>query len=155
MIDATMDLTGINVQLDRLAAAAKTAARKAAQAGAQVYYDEVRARAPVSEKEHLFYGSSAKKAPKGQKKQHAYLFKPGTLRDSIYQVYSKKLSTDAKSVYAVAWNHKKAPYGYMVEFGRNGEFAHPFLRPAFDAAEGRAVSAANAVLAAEIKKATK
>ncbi|MGC3986254.1 MAG: HK97 gp10 family phage protein [Pseudorhodoferax sp.] len=117
------------------------AVRPAAQAGAQELYIEARLRAPVSAEAHYFYGSAAKAAPKGQKKALSYLFQPGNLRDSIYQVYSKTNSTAAKATYHVSWNASKAPYGHMVEFGTSRMPAHPFLRPALLAAEPMIISA--------------
>lgn len=122
--------------LDKITQAAGDHVRAAAQAGAQVLYTEARGRAPVSEGAHFFYGTSFKKT--GQR----YLFAPGTLRDSIYQVYSVDNSSEGqRATYHVAWNHQKAPYGFMVEFGTSRAPAHPFLRPAFDAAEKTALAA--------------
>ena len=142
MIGATMDLGGINAQLDRLAAAAQTAARKAAQAGAQVYHDEVRARVPVSAKPH---------STKGKKQT----FTPGTLRRAVYQAFVEDESSPGRATYRISWNKSHAFYGRFVEFGTAKMAAKPFLRPAFDAAQPRAVAAVNAVLAAEMKKAAK
>lgn len=141
MIAASLDLRGINAQLDQLAAAAKTAARKAAQAGAQVYHDEVRARVPVSAKPH---------STKGKKQT----FTPGTLRRAVYQAFAEDESSPGRATYRISWNKKHAFYGRFVEFGTARMAAKPFLRPAFDAAQPRAVSAVNAVLAAEMKRAT-
>jgi HK97 gp10 family phage protein len=117
------------------------AVRPAAQAGADVLYQEARLRAPVSAEAHYFYGSAAKAAPKGSKRDKAYLFQPGNLKNSIYQVFSKTNSTAAKATYHVSWNASKAPYGHMVEFGTSRMAAHPFMRPAFIAAEPMAISA--------------
>lgn len=128
------------------------ASRAAAQAGAQVFYEEARARAPVSERTHLFYGDAATKAPRGRKKEYAYEVRPGTLRRSIYQYYNKRLSHSGNAVYSIGWRHRQAPYGYMVEFGTSRAPAHPFLRPAFDAAYPRAISAVQSVLAAEVRE---
>lgn len=93
---------------------------------AKVLYDEARDLCPVSEDAHYFYGKNSKKS--GTR----YYFTPGTLKASIYRTYSSELSTTAKKTYRVAWNHQKAPYGFMVEFGTSRAPAHPFLRPAFD-----------------------
>ena len=142
MIGATMSLGGINAQLDQLAAAAKVAARKAAQAGAQVYHDEVRARVPVSAKPH---------STKGKKQT----FTPGTLRRAVYQAFVEDESGPARATYRISWNKSHAFYGRFVEFGTAKMAAKPFLRPAFDAAQPRAVAAVNAVLANEMKKAAK
>lgn len=118
------DSSGLNGALDKITAAAKNAIRPAAQAGAAVLYAEAKFRAPVSEHAHYFYGTNDK-----------YLFPAGTLRDSIYQAFSKDNSSGSLATYHIAWNHKKAPYGFMVEFGTSRAAAHPFLRPAYDAAK--------------------
>lgn len=113
-----------------------TVPRPVAQAGAQVFYEEIRDRAPRSEKEHWFHGTSFRKT--GQK----YLFQPGSLRAAVYQVFSKDNSWDGHATYHVAWNHQKVPYGFMVEFGTSRAPAHPFLRPGFYAAQPLALEAA-------------
>lgn len=102
-----------------------------AQAAAEVFYREAKLRAPVSASAHWFHGTHQK-----------YLFRAGTLRDSIYQVQSKDNSSDSKAVYHVSWNHQKCPYGFMVEYGTSRAPAHPFLRPAYEAAKKDAISAA-------------
>ena len=89
---------------------------------AQVVYDEARANAPTSDAEHYFHGST------GQR----YKFVPGTLKASIYRVYSESRSIPDRKTYQVSWNHTKCPYGYMVEFGTSRAPAHPFMRPAAD-----------------------
>jgi HK97 gp10 family phage protein len=126
----TVKTTDLGVLSKKLDGIAKTVQEQVlfsgAAAMAKVVYDEARANAPVSEKEHYFYGSSYKKT--GQK----YLFVPGTLRASIYRVYSESRSTTDRKTYQVSWNHTKAPYGYMVEFGTSRAPAHPFMRPAAD-----------------------
>jgi HK97 gp10 family phage protein len=92
---------------------------------ASVLAAEARTNAPTSTEAHYFYGSSFKKT--GQK----YLFQPGNLRKSIYWAHSAERSTENRKTYRISWNHTKAPYGYMVEFGTSRAPAHPFLRPAF------------------------
>jgi HK97 gp10 family phage protein len=135
---AAVDLRGINAQLEAVTAAARSAVRKAAQAGAQVYHDEVRARVPVSAKPH----KSGKKT-----------YTPGTLRRAVYQAFVEDESGQGRATYRISWNKSHAFYGRFVEFGTAKMAAKPFLRPAFDAAQPRAISAVNAVLAAELKKA--
>lgn len=71
----------------------KESTRPAAQAGAQVFYDRV-----VSNVARLGRNT-------------------GNLAASIYQAYSKDNSTDTRATYHIAWNHKKAPHGHLVEFG--------------------------------------
>lgn len=93
------------------------AARPAAQAGVQVLYDAARVNVPVSKAAHMFYGSHSVYGP----------YRPGNLRDAIYQVFSKSESTPTKAVYHVSWNATKAPYGWMVELGTVHAPAHSFL----------------------------
>jgi len=121
-VTVTFDDAEVQAYLDQLGAAALDAVRPAAQAGAEVLYREVLFRVPVSDGPHWFYGTNAR-----------YFFRAGTLRDSVYQVFSKDNSAGPKVTYHVAWNHKKAPYGFMVEFGTATARAKPFLRPAYDA----------------------
>ena len=109
-----------------------------AQAMAQVVYDSAKHNVRDSGiPTHWFYGTNSRKAPKGQKKQYAYLFHSGDLQKAIYQVFSKDSSTDTRKVYQVAWNHSNkngsnsVPYGFMVEFGTKTRPAHPFLYPAY------------------------
>lgn len=117
---------------------AEEALRPAAQAGAQVFYDEMRARVPVAE---------------------------GVLRDSIYQFYLERKSTEARQVYVVGPNKGKAPHWHLVEFGHwqpyavvqiDGQFvtlkdrplpapvfvpAAPYIRPTLDATSTQALEA--------------
>lgn len=125
----TVDAAGIDALMDGIAGASEDAVRPAAQAGAQVFYDEVKRRAPRSNKGHWFHGTSFK--INGQK----YWFDAGSLQKAIYQVYSKDNSGPGRATYQIAWNHRKVPYGFMVEFGTSKAPAHPFLRPAADKAE--------------------
>jgi HK97 gp10 family phage protein len=118
------------------------AGRPAAQAGIQVIYERARLNAPVGDREHYFYGKAAKAAPPGSKKAKAYgPFKPGTLRDSIYQVYSKDKSTATKHVYECTWNRTKAPYGHMVELGTSQAPSHSFMGKALIEGRGDAMQA--------------
>lgn len=138
MISMSMDTRGINAKLDALAKAAKAAVRPAAQAGAQVLYEEVLRRVPVSDQEH---------STKGKKQT----FQPGNLRAAIYQAFAQDESTDGKATYRISWNKRKAFYGRFVEHGTSSMAARPFLRPSFDAMEQQARSAAQHVLKAQIK----
>lgn len=127
------DTSGVDAALDKIANKAGECVRPAAQAGASVLYGEARYRAPVSEGAHFFYGTHQK-----------YLFAAGTLRDSIYQVYSEDNSSKGRlATYHISWNHQKAPYGFMVEYGTSRAAAHPFIRPAYDAAKDLSLTVAN------------
>lgn len=135
----SFDDSGAQELLDKLGAAANEAVRPAAQAAAEVMYREAKLRCPVSDGAHYFYGSNSKKS--GVR----YYFEAGNLRDSIYQVYSKDNSSNSRAQYHIAWNHQKAPYGFMVEFGTSRAAAHPFLRPAYEATSRLAAEVARDV----------
>jgi HK97 gp10 family phage protein len=130
-----VDTRGLEVMLQKAATDIDKVVRPAAQAGAQVIYDYVVARAPQSDKGHWFYGTHKR-----------YWFEAGTLTDSIYQVYSKSNSGADHATYHISWNYKKCPYGFMVEYGTSKAPAHPFIRPgqnAFPAALDAATTEAN------------
>jgi HK97 gp10 family phage protein len=141
MFAVEVDLSDVNVALDGITEAAQSHVREAAQAGAEHLYFEARLRAPASESEHWFHGTNKR-----------YLFQPGTLRNSIYQVFSKDNSGQGFATYHVAWNHRKCPYGFMVEFGTSRAPAHPFLRPAYAAAGEFAREIVQGVLVGKIRE---
>lgn len=111
-------------------------ARSMAVAGGKVFRDEAKARAPVDS---------------------------GKLRSSLYLAHREGESTPERQVYRVSWNARRAPHGHLLEFGHwqthamyldGGVWkvgaplaspkwvpAHPFLRPAYDGASGRAQKA--------------
>lgn len=124
------DPSGLNTALDNITAAAEENVRPAAQAGIQVLYEEVLLRVPVSKK--------ARKTKRGR------VIAPGALKASIYQAYSKDNSGKGFATYHSSWNYRKAPHGHLVEFGTSRTPAHPFLRPAHDAAAARALKVAEA-----------
>ena len=139
MIDIKLDMTAITAQLDKIKHAAEEAIRPAAQAGAQVYYNEVKQRAKRGgEVRHL----------KGGRTRPA-----GLLASAIYQVYSKDSSGKEQATYHISWNKKKAPHGHLVEFGTSRAPKKPFLRPAFDSVHGAAESAVNAEMQKRLKDA--
>lgn len=137
MMQASMDLSAITAKLNRLARVVKGAARPAAQAGAEVFYREVRARVPVSAKPH----KSGKKT-----------YTPGSLQRAVYQAYADGESTPGRAVYRISWNKSHAFYGKFLEHGTVKMAAKPFLRPGYDSARGRAISAAQKVLAGSVRK---
>lgn len=121
MIDMTLDTTDAAKALDALAKKVSTSVIRAGCAeSARLLYAEAKLLAPVSDGSHVFHGTHSK-----------YVFAAGTLRDSIYRAYSKDNSGDNHVTYHVAWNHRKAPYGFMVEFGTSRAPAHPFLGTAY------------------------
>ncbi|WP_428001800.1 HK97-gp10 family putative phage morphogenesis protein [Acidovorax sp.] len=137
MIGASLDLSAIYAKLDGMAKGAKAGVRPAAQAGAQVYQAEVRARVPVSAKAH----KSGKKT-----------YDPGTLRRAVYQAYADDESSDERATYRISWNKSHAFYGKFLEFGTSKMAAQPFLRPGYDSARSRAISAVQHVLQIEAMK---
>ena len=139
MLTLEFDLSALEKQLDNIETAVGEAVRPAAQAGAQVFYDEVRTRAPRSEKMHF---------TKGKKQSYA----PGNLQRAIYQAFDEQESTPNKTAsYSISWNKSKAFYGRFVEFGTKRMPAYPFLRPSFDAVNQRAIQAVNDRLEQELK----
>lgn len=117
-----------------------------AAAFAKVIHDEARLRAPISEKAHLFYGRNS------TKNGVVYRFEPGSLRGAIYRKFSEEKSTETLKAYRVSWNHKKAPYGHMVEFGTVHAAAHSFLGAAFYARQRDGGAAALAAMAAKLRE---
>lgn len=112
-----MDLSSLNSILDDLGDAAAEAIRPAAQAAAQVLYDDVKANVAKIKK------------------------KTGNLSKSIYQVYSKSNSGPKRAVYQISWNSKTAPHGNLVEYGHlqrykmyqgNDGQVRPMVRPGMD-----------------------
>lgn len=89
----TANIAGLDLFLDDLGETTEEAARPAAQAGAQVLYDEVKKNV----------GQLGKKT--------------GNLDRSIYQAFSRDNSTAGRAVYHVSWNARKAPHGHLVEWG--------------------------------------
>lgn len=144
-----LNLADFEKQLDADADNFEAAARPAAQAAIQVFYDEIRRNV-------------------SKLRQHT-----GNLASSIYQVYSQDNSGQGYATYQASWNAKKAPHGHLVEFGHLQRFevtydpatkrftthkdrplaspkqiaAKPFVRPAFAKAEQALDAAVQALLA--------
>ena len=137
MINMSVDLSSITAQLDKLNAVVNSAVRPAAQAGAQVYYNEVKLRAKRGNETRYLKGGRTRPA--------------GLLASAIYQVFSTDNSDEQKATYHVSWNKKTAPHGYLVEHGSSRAPKHPFLRPAYDAVKGAAEAAVNDELQKRIK----
>ncbi len=142
MLKLDLNLKGIDQKLDKITKAAQGAVRPAAQSGAQLFYERAKAEAPVSAAGHWFHGMNKK-----------YWFDAGSLKDSIYQVYSKGGSAEGRATYEVSFNHTKAPYGFMVLRGTSSAAANDFIGRAYDASYKAATQAASDRLTAEIKKA--
>lgn len=136
-IQAKVDLSDFNAGLAKLAGPLRVSlARSMAVAGGKVIRDEARVRAPKDD---------------------------GTLSNAMYLAFKDARSSEKQAVYSVTWHKKKAPHGHLIEFGHWQPYvvvmtaagtyfttktlradgpkwisAKPFLRPALDAAGGRA-----------------
>ncbi len=106
----------LRAEVDKLHAAT----RPAAQAGAQIIYERARLEAPVSADSHYFYIRGKKYGP----------YAPGTLKNAIYQVFSKDNSYKDVSTYHISFNKSEAPYGFIVHNGTSRTAAHPFISKA-------------------------
>lgn len=102
MLTLNFNPSGLTAQIDALHENIQAAVRPAAQAAAQVYYEEVKIRAA--------------RAEKGQGS--------GLLARSIFQKYVVEKSLDGvKATYHISWNKGKgrstptAPHGHLIEFG--------------------------------------
>ena len=93
MFSTSIDMSAFESDMEQLADRAEKAARPAAQAGAQVIYERVKANV----------------AALGRK--------TGNLNSSIYQAYSANNSGEGKATYHISWNATKAPHGHLVEWG--------------------------------------
>lgn len=149
---ATFDSSEITKFFETLEGPARESlARRMGAAGGRVLRDEAKQRAPISD------------PPYNPNSRGSH--QPGTLRDSIYLAFNTTNSSQTVFQYDVTWP-KVAYWGKFIEFGwiqkfyvgRNadGSFytdktrelkvpirhpAKPFLRPAYDAAQGRAKAA--------------
>ncbi len=91
-LSISVDLQDIGAEMDATAEVIEAAARPAAQAGAQVIYDQVK----------LNVSKIGRKS--------------GRLASSIYQAFSKD-SRPGRPSYDISWNPAKAPHAYLVEYG--------------------------------------
>jgi hypothetical protein len=88
-----VDLGALNAMLADMGDMADAATRPAAQAAAQVLYDDVKRNVQRISR------------------------KTGNLEDAVYQAYSQQNSGVGHATYHVSWNHRKARHGGLVEFG--------------------------------------
>lgn len=149
MAESSVDMSDVLQGLDSLSGAVRESlARRMGAAGGRIVRDEAKMMAPISDPPY-------NPTSRGSKQ-------PGTLRDSIYLAYSKKLSTATVFSYSVSWPRAQF-WGVFVEFGyvqkhpvfrgQDGVFytdktkllpspkvvpAKPFLRPAFEGSKARA-----------------
>lgn len=130
MISIAFDFSSILAKLTSVSKAAEKATRPAAQAGAEVFYREVKARAePMRDS--------------------------GRLDQAIYQAFMQDESGETSSKYRISWNKKEAFYARFLEFGTSKMAARPFLRPAYDAAQAKAAKAVSDRMTQEVQKALK
>jgi HK97 gp10 family phage protein len=129
---------GLRAKVDKLHAAT----RPAAQAGAEIIYQRARLEAPVSADSHFFYIRGKKYGP----------YAPGTLRDSIYQVFSKDNSYKDVSTYHISFNKSEAPYGFIVHNGTSRTAAHPFISKAVVETRSQVRQAIRARYLEEVRK---
>ena len=116
--DMTFDLSKFAAKLDDIRTAASKATRPAAQAGAEVLYNQV-----LSNVDSMLGRTYPMRM---------------VLRGAIYQAYMDQVSGDLNARYRIGWNHVKAPHGHLVEYGhlltyqvywgRDGKF-HTRVRP--------------------------
>lgn len=124
--------------------------RPAVRAGALVFLDEMKQRAPVGDKL-----DSTKEN-----------YEPGKLKNSIYHYYDTKISLNGRHVYYVGPNKNKAPHWYFAEYGHyivnrttrneSGQIfafkdrlpekvfwnpAQPYIRPTWEAKSADAIAA--------------
>lgn len=123
------DMSAFDRFIDQLGTDVEEAARPAAQAGAQVLYEEVKRNV-----------SSMRKVT-------------GNLERSIYQAFSRDQSGPGRATYHIGWNSRKAPHGHLLEYGYmqryvmvkfNDGTIRPAVRPGMD---GRLSPGRNASLA--------
>ena len=93
MFSISIDMSAFESDMEQFADCAEKAARPAAQAGAQVLYERVKANV----------------AALGRK--------TGNLDSAIYQAFSANNSGEGKATYHISWNATKAPHGHLVEWG--------------------------------------
>lgn len=94
-----LDVDDLGAYFDALGDKAEKAARPAAQAMAQVFYDEVKKNADA-------LGKSS-----------------GRLSSSIYQAFSRSNSSKGVATYHISWNASKAPHAHLVEYGHMQRYA--------------------------------
>jgi hypothetical protein len=88
-----LDTASLDRLFDELEERSELAARPAAQAAAQVYYDGMRSNVAAIGRV------------------------TGNLESAIYQAYSVERSGPGKATYHISWNARRAPHGGLVEFG--------------------------------------
>lgn len=137
-----MNVTAFKEQLRAEVDKLHAATRPAAQAGSEVIYQRARINAPVSDASHYFHIRGKKYGP----------YAPGTLKNSIYQVFSKDNSYKDVSAYHISFNKDKAPYGYIVHNGTSKTAANPFIARSVVETRAQVREAIKTRYIAEVKK---
>lgn len=120
-------------------AAKEDVAMAGVAAGAKELYYAARTLAPESDEVHIFYGRDSVRTGV------TYTFAPGNLRNSIYRAFSPESSSSSSKTYRISWNHYKAPYGHMVEFGTSYAEPHSFIGAALSSLPAAYQAAKNAM----------
>lgn len=120
------------------------ALRPAAYAMANVFYSEMRLRAPIYT--GPIYTNPKTGIPRTR---------PGQLRDAIYHWHDDKKSSADRQIYAIGPNKKKAPHWHLVEYGTVKMAARPYVRPTFDGLAAWAVDTGRAHLAEKLQELNK
>ena len=142
-MDVTVKVEGLKEIEDALAKAgpnlARSAVRKALDAGADVFLKEAKLRAPLLKK------------PTANRQ-------PGELRDAIAEVTTTNAKNQTgRGRVGLKYDGKRGSqspgvYGLFVEFGTHKMKAQPYMRPAYDSAQKRAESVFTAEMRAGVEK---
>ena len=95
----TLDTGALNNLLAGIGDDIKDAVRPAAQAAAQVIYDQAKANVAKIR------------------------VNTGNLSSAIYQAFKTNTGTDTRAAYDISWNPKKAPHAGLVEYGHIQRYA--------------------------------
>ena len=96
----------------------------------------------MSDASHYFHIRGKKYGP----------YAPGTLKNAIYQVFSKDNSYKDVSTYHISFNKSEAPYGFIVHNGTSRTAAHPFISKAVVETRSQVRQAINARYLEEVNK---
>jgi HK97 gp10 family phage protein len=105
-------------------ATSEPALRKGALAGARIFLDEIKLRAPR---------------------------RTGNLVDSALIVYDPEQSVAGKIASYIVTFNKKAWYARLIEFGTSKMAAEPFIRPAYEAKKTETGTAVASVIQEEVR----
>ena len=119
--------------------ASESVLRQAAVAGARVFFEEMKMRAPVGDREYERKGAT---------------IYPGFLRDHLLIAFDKEQSIEGRyASYVVTWS-KEAFYGRFLEYGTSKMGAQPFMRPSYEAKKAASAEAVDQVIRQKVKEFT-